>query len=283
MKNGIPNYNEIIFTKEQKEKIVKLYVENKLSTTKIGKIMGCNYNKICHILDEFGIKRVNNGQRKYHLNEKYFDNIDTPNKAYVLGLFFADGCNFPPKGTACISLQESDKKLLEDISKEIESNNPLKIIDQSNRKSEKNYSYNNMCTLNMNSRHLCNSLEKLGAVRNKSLVLEFPNIPKDLYSHFVRGYYDGDGSVYRYIKNENNKRITLTITSTENFCEKIKDIVEKELGIYCGIYDASCHNGITKVASITGTSAIKLMNWMYKDADLYLQRKYDRYIEYTAA
>lgn len=140
-----------------------------------------------------------------------------------------------------------------------------------------------MCTLNMNSRHLCNSLEKLGAVRNKSLVLEFPNIPKDLYSHFVRGYYDGDGSVYRYIKNENNKRITLTITSTENFCEKIKDIVEKELGIYCGIYDASCHNGITKVASITGTSAIKLMNWMYKDADLYLQRKYDRYIEYTAA
>ena len=53
--------------------------------------------------------------------------------------------------------------------------------------------------------------------------------------------------------------------------------------IYCGIYDASGHNGITKVASMTGTSAIKLMNWMYKDADLYLQRKYDRYIEYTAA
>lgn len=283
MKNGIPNYNEIVFTKEQKEEIVKLYVEDKLSTTKIGKIMGCNYNKICRILDEFGIKRVNNGQRKYHLNENYFDNIDTPNKAYVLGLFFADGCNFPPKGTAFISLQESDKKLLENISKEIESNNPLKTIDQSNRKSEKNYSYNNMCTLNMNSRHLCSSLEKLGAVRNKSLVLEFPDIPEELYSHFLRGYYDGDGSVYRYIKNENNKRITLTITSTENFCKRVKEIVEKELGIYCGIYDASCHNGITKVASLSGTSAVKLMDWMYKDADLYLQRKYDRYIEYTAA
>lgn len=35
MKNGIPNYNEIIFTKEQKEEIVRLYVEEKLSTTKI--------------------------------------------------------------------------------------------------------------------------------------------------------------------------------------------------------------------------------------------------------
>lgn len=180
-------------------------------------------------------------------------------------------------------MQESDRKLLEDINKEIESNNPLKIIDQSNRKSEKNYSYNNMCTLNMNSRHLCSSLEKLGAVRNKSLVLEFPDISEELYSHFLRGYYDGDGSVYRYIKNENNKHITLTITSTEKFCKRVKEIVEKELGIYCGIYDASCHNGITKVASLSGTSAVKLMNSMYKDADLYLQRKYDRYIEYTVA
>ena len=35
MKNEIPNYNEIIFTKEQKEEIVRLYVEEKLSTTKI--------------------------------------------------------------------------------------------------------------------------------------------------------------------------------------------------------------------------------------------------------
>ena len=99
----------------------------------------------------------------------------------------------------------------------------------------------------------------------------------------MRGYYDGDGSVYRYIKNENNKHITLTITSTEKFCKRVKEIVEKELGIYCGIYDASCHNGITKVASLSGTSAVKLMNSMYKDADLYLQRKYDRYIEYTVA
>ena len=73
MKNGIPNYNEIIFTKEQKEEIVRLYVEEKLSTTKIGKIMNCSYNKIYRILDEFGINRVNNGARKYHINEKYFD------------------------------------------------------------------------------------------------------------------------------------------------------------------------------------------------------------------
>lgn len=281
MKNGIPNYNEIVFTKEQKEEIVNMYVNQKLSTPKIGKIMGCSYQKICDTLDKLGIQRVNNGLRKYKLNETYFDNIDTPNKAYVLGIMFADGCNFPPKCTAFISLQESDKELLEKIRKEIGSENPLRIINNSQRH-DNGYSYNNMCNLQMYSKHICESLEKLGVVQNKSLKLEFPNISKKLYPHFLRGYFDGDGSIYQYVKNKNNKRITLTFTSTENFCKKIKEIVENELGIYCGIYDASCHNGITKVASLSGTSAKKLLHWMYKDADLYLQRKYDRYIQYTA-
>nr|WP_142412628.1 LAGLIDADG family homing endonuclease [Clostridium sp. Marseille-P7770] len=282
MKNGVPNYNEIVFTKEQKENIVKLYVEDKLSTPKIGKIMGCNYNKICRILDEFNIKRVNNGIRIYHLNESYFDCIDTPNKAYVLGLMCADGCNFPPKHTAFISLQESDKDLLEKIRKEMDSDQPLRIIDQSKR-NDNNYTYNNMCTFNMYSTHICDSLTKLGVVRNKSLTLEFPNIPEYLYSHFVRGYFDGDGSIYQYVKNKNNKSIRLTFTSTDSFCKKLKEIIENKLGIYCGIYDASCHNGITKVLALTGSSSIKLLNWMYEDADLFLQRKYDRFMEYTAA
>ena len=282
MKNGIPNYNEIVFTEEQKEEIVNMYVNKKLSTPKIGKIMGCNYNKICRILDEYGINRVKNRTRKYNINEYYFDNIDTPNKAYILGLIFADGCNFPPKGTVFISLQESDKELLEKIRVEMDNEKELETIDYSKRH-DNGYSYNNMCTLKMYSKHMCETLENLGAVRNKSLVLEFPDIPKELYSHFVRGYYDGDGSVYRHIKNENNKKIKLTITSTQKFCNKLKEIIESELGIYCGVYDASCHNGITRVASLSGTSAVKLMDWMYQDADIYLQRKYDRYIEYTAA
>lgn len=285
MKNGIPNYNEIVFTDKQKEEIVRLYTEKKLSTPKIGKIMGCGYQKICTILDEFNIPRVGNGQRKYHINEEYFDNIDTLNKAYVLGLMYADGCNFPPKHTAFLSLQEGDRKLLEDINKELENETPLRIVDQSKmgEKRGNGYSYNNMCTLNMFSTHICNSLTNLGVIRNKSLVLEFPNIDEKLYSHFLRGYFDGDGSVTRYIKNENNKQINITFTSTEQFCKKIKEILEYELNIHCGIGDAACHNGITKVAFVSGKSAVKVLDWMYKDADLYLQRKYDRYIEYTAA
>jgi hypothetical protein len=279
MKNGIPNYNEIIFTKEQEEKIVDMYVNKHISTPKIGEEFGCSYNKICKVLNKYNIKRNYSSNRKYTLNETYFDNIDTPNKAYILGLMCADGCNFPPKGTAYISLQESDRELLEKIRKEIGSTKELVVIDNSNRH-DHGYSYNNMCTLNMYSRHICDSLTKLGVVRNKSLCLEFPEIDSSLHRHLLRGYFDGDGSVYRYYQ---KNKTTLTFTSTENFCKKIKEIVETELGIYCGIYDASNHNGITKVASLSGTSAMKLLDWMYKDADLYMERKYKRYIQYSAA
>lgn len=278
MKNGIPNYNEIIFTKEQKEEIVRLYIEEKLSTPKIGKIMGCNYNKICHILDEFKIQRVGNGLRKYELNEEYFDNIDTPNKAYVLGLMCADGCNFPPKGTAFISLQESDRELLEKIKKELGSTQPLRIIDQSKIGEQRGngYSYNNMCTFNMFSKHICDSLTNLGVVKNKSLVLKLPDIDEELYPHLLRGYFDGDGTIGKY----NDKPLVASFLSTQQFCEKCKEIIENKLGIHCGIYKA-CNNGVTKCLSITGKSAELFLKWIYKDADLYLQRKYDKYIQYT--
>ena len=72
-------------------------------------------------------------------------------------------------------------------------------------------------------------IREFSIVRNKSLILEFPNIDEKLYPHLLRGYFDGDGSLYQYVKNENNKRITLTFTSTEQFCKKIKEIVEKNL------------------------------------------------------
>ena len=46
------------------------------------------------------------------------------------------------------------------------------------------------------------------------------------------------------------------------------------------IYDAQCHNGITKTLQIgKNNEKITFLEWMYKDADIYLQRKYDKYLD----
>lgn len=122
---------------------------------------------------------------------------------------------------------------------------------------------------------MCNSLNSIGMTQNKSLTLEFPAIDPSLYSHFIRGYFDGDGSVCFSAKTGNS---IVTITSTNSFCEKIKSIISSTLNIHVGVYDASNKNSITKVASISGTNQVKVfLDYIYNDAELYLERKYKKY------
>lgn len=266
-------------TDEEKNKIINMY-KNGLSVTKIGEELKIHKNLILKILEENNIKRVHNGKRIYKLNEYYFDKTDTPNKAYILGFFYADGCNLPNKGTISMSLEEHDKEILEKIRLEIGSERELEFIEQSKRKNKNNnYKYKDMWKLLLFSSHMCSTLNDLGMIPNKSLKLEFPKwLNEELYSHFIRGYFDGDGSLCcRYTKN-NQFRVVFTITSTNNFCGECLNILRERVGIGGEIYDASSKNGITKVLSISGSKQVKkLLEWLYQDAELYMRRKYDIY------
>ena len=265
-------------SKLQKKQIIKMYNDG-LSTTQIGEKLKVHHKLVADVLQKNGIKRTGNGQRKYNLNEHYFDKIDTPNKAYILGLFYADGYNSLDKQTVRLQLQYTDKDILESIRKELDSEKPLKFIKCSDKVASNGFISKDMYQLEFYGKYICRTLEKLGMVQNKSLVLTFPeHLDKNLYSHFIRGYFDGDGSLCVH-RNKNGKyQSLLTITSTEKFCKQCLEILRNEVGVGGGIYDASSHNGITKVISISGFVQLdKLLNWLYKDADLYIKRKYDIY------
>ena len=275
------NFDIRYATQEQKDEIAELYINGNSCTT-IAKKFNCNHHTILGILEEKGIPRdAKRFHRKYQLNEHYFDVIDTPNKAYILGLLHADGCNEMDKGTIFIGLQESDRDLLETIRLEIGSEKPLDFKDYSNKHTF-GYNYENMYELKMYSTHMCKQLADKGIVSNKSLVIGFPNwINDNLISHYIRGVYDGDGSICQQIRNENNKPILLTITATNSFCQKLKEICKDKLSLNSYIYDASCHNGITKVFTLSGRNVCRtFLDWIYQDAEIYLQRKYDRYCDY---
>ena len=274
-----PNYNEIIFSENEEKNIIDLYQNKNMSTVKIGKKYGCSHKKIAKVLESYNIPRTGISRRKYRINENFFDKIDNQDKAYILGFLYADGCNYKPKQTVSMSLQEEDFDILEKIRVCMGNEHPLEYIDYSN-KHDFGYTYKNQYRMLIFSKHMCDSLDNIGMTPNKSLTLEFPMIDKELYRHFIRGYFDGDGSVYQSFVNENNKPVTLTITSTLLFLEKIKQIISDELGIYAGIYDASNHNGITKVLSMSTEASNIFLDWLYLDANLYMQRKYDRYIKY---
>lgn len=266
------------FSYDEKQKIVEMY-NNGISTVKIGEEFKVGHKVIARVLDQFGIKRVGNGKRKFKLNEYYFDEIDTPNKAYILGLLYADGSNFTPKQTVSISLEENDGYILDRIRNELQYERPLEYLDYS-QKHDFGYNYQNQYRLSIFSKHMSEELDKKGVKKNKSLILEFPKfIDASLLKFFVLGYFDGDGSLCpNYTKNGKFQPL-VTFTSTESFCKDLQEYLRNELSIPCGnIYDASCHNGVTKVLSFSGTQQVKkFLDWLYMDADMYLKRKYEKY------
>lgn len=93
-------------------------------------------------------------------------------------------------------------------------------------------------SLAMYSRNLFESLGKLGGISGKSTRLTFPQCPLRFLADFVRGYFDGDGSVhyirYRHTKNGRyyiNIRSNFTCGS-ESFLNSLKLVLSKQLGLF---------------------------------------------------
>lgn len=152
--NKKPRYNEIVFSSEQLEDIKELYLHG-TSSVKIGKKYNVSYRTILRTLNKLGVEiSHSNSIRKYSINEHYFDEIDTPNKAYILGFLYADGSNSMGKGTVSMALEECDRHILESIRKELNSQKELEYLDYSN-KSDFGYSYKNQYRLNLFSIYMC--------------------------------------------------------------------------------------------------------------------------------
>lgn len=306
----INGHNQFVFSDKEEQDIIEKF-KNGYSCRQIWMEYGVSQKPIMRVLDKYDIdhsrgnltsfvpyynkiydsdieRQIDDSikslvyakiKRKYYVNEEYFDMIDNQDKAYILGFLYADGCNHGTGGIS-ISLEESDKMILEEMRNAIGIEAPLRYVDNSN-KHDFGYTYKNQYCMSISSYHMAHVLSIRGMMPNKSLILEFPQwLKPELYSHFIRGIFDGDGSLYRYDKNGKQNTV-VTITSTENFCKAVIDICAQYVGIRGHFYDASCHNGVTRVFSICGRDICKkFLDWIYDDAQLFLQRKYDRYCSY---
>lgn len=250
--------------------IVEEY-KNGMTVRDIATKFNIGEKRVSNILKKYNVQILLSCERqsKYSLDEHYFDDINHQDKAYILGFLYADGCNCNNNISIC--LQERDRSILDKINIAIGSNRPLRFIDYSNRGTN----CQNQYSLNVTNKYLSDKLAQLGMVQNKSLILEFPVwLNRDLYPHFIRGYFDGDGYV-----SKNYYNAKLSIVSTKNFCEKVRAILYKNVGINSSIY--LCHKNeltSTRTLQISGRNQIrKFLDYIYDGANLYLQRKYDVY------
>lgn len=207
--------------------------------------------------------------KKLKVNENYFDKIDTEAKAYFLGLLYADGCNEYERNLISISLQEKDKKILEIFKQEIEyEGNLLKKI-RSNKNHQNSY------ILRFTNKHICNVLKNYGMVPRKSLVLLFPkNLSKNLIHHFIRGYFDGDGCISEGVKG----RSMVSIVGTLDVCENIQKFLVENSELNFTKLEKHGYNTY-KVRYGGHISCNRIFKILYKDATVFLERKYKKFKE----
>ena len=270
-------------TPEEKLEIVNLY-QNNVSIPELGKKFGISRQSVYWLLRrrEVVIRPQTVCQRKYSLDETFFDKIDSEEKAYFLGFLYADGSNYEKRNEITLTLQERDKHILDTFSGFINNGRSLYYyVGKGNRV--------NYYRLSINSKHMSQRLAELGCMQRKTFKLEFPDfLREDLIHHFIRGYFDGDGTVGICSKPAPSGGIYVgawfRIVGTRKFCEGIRFVSEKVLGISGSlIINHPEDNDIITCFSLSGKKQIlKFLGWLYKDATVYLTRKHDKYLELAA-
>lgn len=209
---------------------------------------------------------------KASFNERIFDTIDTEDKAYWLGFIFADGT------IDSSPLYPEKKNNYEfELSLGIKDLNHLKKFAIFMEYPDHIWSDDIRCRFFVNSKHLWNVLNNYGCTPQKSLTLKFPKIEsfsnKELVKHFIRGYFDGDGYISK------DKDITISILGTSDFLETIQKYLPLNKKYTLQINHPEKQN-IVKYFSITGKTAFEVCRYLYKESLIYLDRKFERYVNY---
>lgn len=234
----------------------------------LGKKYNVSYKVILSRLKEAGIKlrSASESARKYEINHSYFKSINNKKKAYILGFLFADGYNHQDKKSIVLQLSYPDEYILSLIGKEIYLNNDFYLAERFHPDHKTQYS------LRIYSEQLSKDLANLGCIQKKSLVLKFPtNLHEKYYSHFLRGYFDGDGCISIGKRNQQ-----VTFLGTLDFLNKIQEILIKE----CKLNKVKPfkRNNIYSICYGGRHQCIKISNFLYKNSGNWkLKRKFEKF------
>lgn len=197
-----------------------------------------------------------------------FETIDTEEKAYWLGFLYADGSVGSKEDKIELGLAEKDLKHVKKFRDFININNKI-----SYRESSKSYRFS------FRSTKCKQDLIKQGCVPKKSLILKFPTeeqVPSHLMRHFIRGYFDGDG----WFTNT-DRTFQVGIIGTQDFIEGFLKTVNKiNMNTNNKILTVHRENGAKRYVFSSQSDVYIFLNWIYKDANIYLDRKYEHYLEF---
>ena len=222
-------------------------------------------SNVQRMLKKNNVKMRRRGIISYTKNPHYFDSIDSERKAYFLGLLMADGNLYG--NTLSLTLIEPDKYLLEELAKDLECHTKLDFRESK----ENDISVHNRYTLKAADITLAESVKKQGIVPRKTGKECIPDsIPDELLRHFLRGYFDGDGTVFVSSK---GKYLRFGYYAPHNICQEILNI----LGFDNKVYDKE---SISFFLIQKREKVLQFYHYIYDDASIFMKRKKEKFDTY---
>lgn len=259
-----PILNSRIFTIQEEREICDLYQSGKYTQ----KFLAEKYNVCASVIRNILLAHkieIKKNVRKVDLNlqENYFSQIDSPEKAYLLGYLFADGNIY--KNQLTLEIHYKDIEILHLLQKELHSSNTISYRKRDNTE---------MCSCRICSKQICKDLEKYGIVPDKThQTKHLPNIPQLFLRDFLRGLLDGDGWItrdklgYYHIGFVNNY---------ESVCKDFQDMCNSLIEHKTAAKITNKGNNSGYVTQFQSKESVKqLATVLYKDSTCYLTRKYN--------
>lgn len=255
---------KIVLSEKQIATAKELYAENK-SLRQTAKHLDISRSALTRIFRENNIE-INKScvSKKPKFKEDFFAKIDTEKKAYWLGFLYADGYMDNSTKSIRIELKFSDRNHLVKFCTDI--GYPDNRI--SYRKDRNTY-YISIC-----SKRLFLDLKNLGY---KSYDMSIDKIPSDLHRHFIRGFYDGDGSIYGKGKRWFGTALIATKDHI-NVVYKLLPECQKKIRPV----SKNKPQGMYRLETYSISASSKVCNYLYQNSTIYLERKYNKYIKYTS-
>lgn len=200
-----------------------------------------------------------------------FDTIDTEEKAYWLGFLYADGC-VSDQNQISLELKLLDAEHL----------HKFKTFLQSSLEVKLDFGKLKRCRFSICNVHTASKLGELGCVPRKSFILEFPNenkVPPHLQIPFIRGYFDGDGSLSYNFTDTVKTHITVSTSfiGTKIFLEYLENVLSQH-DIFFNWYHDKRHNDVIFTIDNNKSNSVKLLNLLYTNSNIHLDRKYLKYL-----
>lgn len=253
------------YTEEILQQAYDLIVNKGYSANKASKELGIDNGTMRKRLKEkYGQIFLPDGKKQ--IDSMFFNKIDTEEKAYWLGFLTANG--YANDNSIELALAEKDKKHVENFKIAIKSQHTI---------SKKTFKINNITInvyrINIKDKQMANDLRSYGLINNKSYDAFIPSenqIPNNLFRHYIRGIFDGDGSIYN---GDNGINISF-ITQSEQMQKDFFNAIKKHLNIEMSV---RARNAIFELRLFSKKNVYEFLSWIYDDNTICLERKYNKF------